>query len=51
MTLFTMQFHSLSYYFQTQILNTLNTTIRIFSLQSFLKVTHPVSYTRIYKKY
>jgi len=34
-----------------KILNTLNTTIPIFSLQSFLKVTHQVSYTRIYKKY
>jgi hypothetical protein len=31
-------------------LNTLNTTIPIFSLQFFLKVTHQVSYTRIYKK-
>jgi len=32
-------------------LNTLNSTTPIFSLQSFLKVTHQVSYTSNYKKY
>jgi hypothetical protein len=51
MELFIMQFHSLSFYFQVQSLNTLNSIIPIFSLESSLKVTNQVSYTRIYKKY
>jgi hypothetical protein len=37
--------------FRFKTLNTLNSTIPIFSLQSSLKVTHQVSYTHIYKKY
>jgi hypothetical protein len=37
--------------FRCKSLNTLNSTIPIFSLQSSLKVTHQVSYTSIYKKY
>ena len=37
--------------FRCNSLNTLNSTIPIFSAQSLLKVTHQVSYTRIYKKY
>jgi len=37
--------------FRCKSLNTLNSTIPIFSLQPFLKVTHQVSYTSIYKKY
>ena len=36
--------------FRFKSLNTLNSTVPIFSLQSILKVTHQVSYTRIYKK-
>jgi len=37
--------------FRYKTLNTLNSTIPIFSVQSFLKVTHQVSYIYIYKKY
>jgi len=37
--------------FRCKTLDTLNSTIPIFSLQSFLKVTHQVSYTSTYKKY
>jgi len=36
--------------FRCKSLNTLNSTIPIFSLQNFLKVTYQVSYTSIYKK-
>ena len=36
--------------FRRKTLNTLNSTIPIFSVQSFLKVTQQVSYTHIYKK-
>ena len=36
--------------FRCKSLNTLNTTTPIFSLQSFLKVAHQVSYTRIHNK-
>ena len=37
--------------FRCKSLNTQNSTIPIFSLHSFFKVTHQVSYTRIGKKY
>jgi len=37
--------------FRYKTLNTLNSIIPIFSVQSFLKVTHQVSYIYIYKKY
>ena len=36
--------------FRCKSLNTLNSTMPIFSVQSFLKVTQQVSYTHIYKK-